>query len=196
MLLKYWYVLKDDPKLNGTFNKESLVTYKRASNIRNRVVKACSTKKLSQSTLTGQVSLGNFKCGNCVNCEFTRIFFFYHNKSPILIKSFITCKTNNVIYIIRCPCNKMHVGETSRSLKERITEHRSAINRKDPKSPVARHFCECNHNMSSFFFLGIEKINQNSRGGNIDCIRKKREAFGLFLFEKFVSKRYEWGFLP
>ncbi len=34
--------------------------------------------------------------------------------------------------------------------------------------------------MSSFFFLGIEKINQNSRGDNIDCIRKKREAFWSF----------------
>ncbi len=58
----------------------------------------------------------------------------------------------------------MYAGETSRSSKERITEHRSAINSKDLKSPVVRHFCECKHNMSSLFVLGIEKINQNSRG--------------------------------
>ncbi len=109
-----------------TFNKEPLVTYKRASNIRNSVVKTCSTKKSSQSTLTGQVLLSNFKCSNCVNYELTIFFlrFFNHpdNISPNLIKNFITCKTNNVIYIIQCPCNKMYVGKTSRLLKERITE--------------------------------------------------------------------------
>ncbi len=80
------------------------------------------------------------------------------NKSQILI---ITCKTNNVIYMIQCPCNKMYAGETSRSLKERITEHRSAINSKDLKSLVVRHFL--NATMSSLFVLGIEKINLNSR---------------------------------
>ncbi len=87
-------------------------------------------------------------------CTVTRC---YHpdNKSHFFIKSFITCKTNNVIYIIRLysPCNTIFVGETSRSLKERITEHRSAINGKDLKRPVARHFCELNQ-MSSYFFLG------------------------------------------
>ncbi len=74
-----------------------------------------------------------------------------------------------MIYIIQCPCNKTYVGETSRSLKERITEHRRAINRK-----------ECNHKILSVFFLGIEKVKQNSRGGNIDCIRKKQEAIWIF----------------
>ncbi len=103
------------------------------------------------------------------SCSYYYHYHYYQynhpdNKSPIFIKSFITCNTNNVIYIIQCPCNKIDVGETPCSLKERITEHRSAINRKDLKIPVARHFCECNHKMSSFFFHGIEKVKQNLTG--------------------------------
>ncbi len=93
-----------------------------------------------------------------------------------------------MIYIIQCPCNKIHVGETSHSLKERITGHRSAIHRKDLKSPVARQVCKCNHKMSSFFLLGIEKIKQNSRGGNIGSIRKKREAFWIFYLKSLFPK--------
>ncbi len=88
ILLKYWYFLKDDPKLNEVFNKEPLITYKRASNIRNRFVKVCSINKL---LLKGQVSLGNFKCGNCVNCKFTFFLTFFNNsddKSPIFYQEF------------------------------------------------------------------------------------------------------------
>lgn len=45
ILLQYWYILKDDPKLNGISNEEPLIIYKRASNIRNRVVKMCLQHK-------------------------------------------------------------------------------------------------------------------------------------------------------
>lgn len=65
IILKYWYVLNDDPKLNGIFNQELLITYKRASNIKNRVVIVCSTKQISQNIIL----LGDGKCGNC---EFTK----------------------------------------------------------------------------------------------------------------------------
>ncbi len=66
-------------------------------------------------------------------------------------------KCDHIKFLIRA---LIYVGETSQSLKERITQitqglHRSAINRKDLKIPVATHFCECNHNILSFFFLGI-----------------------------------------
>ncbi len=46
----------------------------------------------------------------------------------------------------------------------------------------------------SSFLLGIEKVKQNSRGGNIGSIRKKREAFWIFylksLFPKGMNKDF------
>lgn len=62
----------------------------------------CSTKQISQNIIL----LGDCKCGNC---EFTKNDnFFNHpdNKSPVFIKSFITCKKDYVIYITQGTCNK------------------------------------------------------------------------------------------
>ncbi len=56
------------------------------------------------------------------------------------IRGTISCKTTNVIYMLRCPCGLGYVGKTSRQLKTRIAEHRCAIRHQDPRSPVEQHF--------------------------------------------------------
>lgn len=53
--------------------------------------------------------------------------------------------------MIQCPCGKTCIGEISRSLKERITEQRSSIKSNDVTSPVAQHFNEKQHHISSLF---------------------------------------------
>lgn len=68
VILNNWCVFKDDPKLNGTFNTVSVIAYKRASNIKDRTVKACPTKQSSQNN-SGSNLFGNFKC---VNHQFTK----------------------------------------------------------------------------------------------------------------------------
>ena len=56
-----------------------------------------------------------------------------------------TCKTKNIIYLITCTkCDKQYVGETSRCLSDRLTDHRSCIlNRK--LTPIAIHFNQPGH---------------------------------------------------
>lgn len=73
----------------------------------------------------------------------------------------------NVIYLIKCPCNTW------------ITEHRSAIKRNDVTSPASRHFND-KHKGASIFFIGIESVKTNGRGGNRNTIRKKSEAFWIY----------------
>ncbi|OCT73092.1 hypothetical protein XELAEV_18036071mg [Xenopus laevis] len=38
-----------------------------------------------------------------------------------------TCETTGLIYLVKCPCGKVFVGQTIRPVKERIKEHKSDI---------------------------------------------------------------------
>ena len=57
---------------------------------------------------------------------------------PIIEK--LTCNSRNIIYIIECTkCNEYYLGETSQTLKQRLTAHLSDI-RNELDKPVAEHF--------------------------------------------------------
>lgn len=185
IILKHWHILQNDPNLLGTFKEPPMITYRRGRNIKDRLVRACHDPITPDKTLITHNLHGNFKCGACINCQYTKNVKSFKDPigdKTIAIKGFITCRTKNVIYMIHCPCNKIYIGETSRPLKDRINEHRSSIKRNDLTSPVARHF-NVKHPNSPLFFLGIEAIKLNQRGGNINFIWKKREAFWIFRFK-------------
>lgn len=59
------------------------------------------------------------------------------------------------------------VGKTTRSLKQRIREHKSGIRHNDVKYP---HFNELSHNVSALHFWGIDTIDL-PQGGKL-CKRK------------------------
>ncbi len=55
------------------------------------------------------------------------------------------CQSNNLIYLISCKkCLAQYVGETHRTLGERIYEHLYSI-RKNHDTPVAEHFNSPGH---------------------------------------------------
>lgn len=118
-------------------------------------------------------------------------------------KGFFTCNSSNVIYTIKCPCGKMYIGQTSRAIKIRLTEHKSNIRRYQQKmkdegplttevqnkfgeSTVARHFYEARHNISELRWQIIEEIyrDQVSLGKRL----LQREAFWITTFETLVPK--------
>lgn len=84
--------------------------------------------------------------------------------------------------MIKYPCNKICIGEMSRSLKHRTIEHRSTIKRNDPTSSGARHSNASNHPATSPAFLGGEAIKPNQRGGSLDFIQKKNERRIFYFF--------------
>ena len=52
----------------------------------------------------------------------------------------------NAIYQIPCrDCEKVYIGETSKTIKSRITEHKNAIKREDVRSIPAKHVIENDH---------------------------------------------------
>ena len=71
------------------------------------------------------------------------------------------------------------MGKTFRALKTRISEHRSDIRTKDFRNPVALHFAEAKHCISSLKYIGIEQVKLPPRGGDINTLLLRREAFWI-----------------
>ncbi|XP_041929101.1 uncharacterized protein LOC121693623 [Alosa sapidissima] len=150
-------------------------------NLRNLLVRAHHPPQSDH--FLHQIPQGNYKCGKCAQCNFTtKTKSFNHplTGKPLHIKGVITCNTNNVIYMLRFPCGLAYIGKTTRSLKTRIAEHRSNIRNHNDKSPVAIHFTTAKHNVSSLRYTGIEHVKCPSRGGDVNSLLLRREAYWIY----------------
>lgn len=186
---KHWHIIQSDSTLKE-LSEPPRVVLKRPPNLNNMLVRA-DLPSLTQPHFLQQVPHGNYRCGHCAQCNFThKSTTFNHPRTgkSYPIKGVISCNTNNVIYMLRCPCGLAYIGKTNRALKHRISEHRSNIRNHDQKSPVALHFSHAQHPVSSLRYTGIEKVNLPRRGGDIDTILLQREAFWMFTLDTLSPK--------
>ena len=72
------------------------------------------------------------------------------------------CTDRNIIYGIKCTkCDRaIYVGETERTLKERISEHLRDIKNSNEK-PINSHFE--NHNVKDIEYAVLQKLGHNGR---------------------------------
>ncbi len=93
--------------------------------------------------------------------------------------------------MLKCPCGLAYVGKTSRTLKNRISEHRCAIRNHDQKSPVANHFNSFNHPVASFSYISTdvtETCPAPMQRGDINNLFSKRELFWIFTLNTLTPK--------
>ena len=92
------------------------------------------------------------------------------------INHHLTCASTNIIYVITCTkCNLQYVGETTRTLRERLTDHKSNI-KTNKLTPVSVHFCQPLHSISDLKIVAIEKIPDQS---NSLLTRLDRETYWI-----------------
>ena len=191
---KHWHLLQSDPQLSHTFQYPPLFVNKRGRNIRDSLVKAnFSSIKPAQptQTLLSPIPNGNYPCGHCAQCNNTnkaKVFNHPLTGKPFPIKNVITCASTHVIYMLRCPCGLAYIGKTTRKLKTRISEHKSSIRRNDRDYPVAVHFNDMKHDISTLRFVGMEWVPPPPRGGNHDLLLKRREAHWIFTCDTLAPK--------
>lgn len=98
-------------------------------------------------------------CGSCNICNLIYNKSFIHIKDlnlKINLKSNGSCSSKNIIYIIVCDiCNLFYIGETAKSLKERISQHIYHIRKFIPfvkfhEKEVGKHFNLNGHSISNF----------------------------------------------
>ena len=78
----------------------------------------------------------------------------------------------NLVYLITCrKCSLQYVGETNRTLRDRLNDHRSAIRLKK-NTPTGLHFNSQGHSALDLNIIGIELIKNDTKEGKF---RKSRE---------------------
>ena len=170
------------------------VSYKRPQNLRDLLVHAKSKQTIKvtqkdpqQRTLTDYFSSSAKKqykiahCGlkNCVSCKFINLncdtFTSTKTGREYTIREQMNCTTENLVYLITCKsCKYQYCGETSTSLRVRLSNHRCTI-KNNRNYPVAKHFNKENHSVKDLEIIPIEKIRVNSKK-----VRQQREAFWIF----------------
>ena len=86
------------------------------------------------------------------------------------------CYTRNMVYLLPCKVceNSVYVGETKRTLKQRVKEHLWDI-RGNKEKPVAMHFNQTGHKLDNLQVQVIEDVKDN----NSLYYRKIREEFWM-----------------
>lgn len=105
-------------------------------------------------------------CNLCKICKFVnqkKYILIRNLKIPLFCNS--TCDSKNVVYFIFCSkCNIYYIGETSKTIKERIYQHLYSISKFskninlslshfDQCSPVGEHFSRIDHSLDHFSFF-------------------------------------------
>lgn len=165
---KHWHVLQADTKCAELFPTPPLFTHYRSPNIKDKLVHSDTFDRSLRPRERLDDMTGFFPCRNCTSCNNVHkctSFTSFSTGKTYDIRRFITCNSTNVVYVLYCSCGLQYTGCTRRQLRVRINEHRSAVNRNDPKSPVARHFAEAKHTVSDLKFMGIDRVLPTRRRG-------------------------------
>ena len=123
----------------------------------------------------------------CKCCNF--IIPYYKLKNKILqtitipnVKN-LNCNTNNLIYLINCnKCNLQYIGQTSRKLKERFTDHFSNI-KTYKNTAISIHFNQPSHTINNFTITPLQTIKMQT---NTNYLNKKN--IGLKLYKLNTQK--------
>lgn len=85
------------------------------------------------------------------------------------------CNSCNIVYLITCAkCHKQYIGETGRSLKDRLNNHRSTVKTKQ-QTAVALHFNDVGHSFKDLKITIIDVFSSDSDPSQ----RKQSEHFWI-----------------
>ena len=171
---------------NSLFDDYRLVAaYSRNKNLASYLVSAkVNTKfketKQLETDLDSKQGFTLCNSSKCLTCRYhaTEKDTFISNSygSIFKIKESVNCGSKNIIYLVTCKkCNLQYVGETSRALRDRTTDHRSNIVT-NKRTPIGLHFNSNNHSYRDLEIAAIEKISEKIQK-NVVTIRKQREEF-------------------
>lgn len=180
-LAKEWKGIIGD---NVKFNKFRLITaFSNSPNLRQKLVRSSLSTAgdiINSNTGRNESLSGNngmYKCisNKCRACNYVTCnanFQSSSNKRNFKIGNKFTCKSSNLVYLITCKkCNLQYVGQTGRTLADRINDHLSSIRTKKTK-PIALHFNLPDHSITDFTITAIEKIPDNNNALNLRLLKE------------------------
>ncbi len=144
-----------------------LIAHKRPKNLRDILVRAKLPNNKPNKTT-------NCKCQTCQHWIKTTTITSTVTGESFPVDKSMSCKTENCIYLIQCKiCQLQYVGESSRAISKRYTEHKSRINHynEDDVTDLYTHFNQSPHTFNDVMIIGLQIL--ASRSINI---RRRTEA--------------------
>ena len=123
--------MTQDPYLKQVFPKPPMVAFRRAKNLKDHLIRA-KVPPLSQGRpkriLNGMTPCNKPVCETCPYVKKITAFKGPFSKNQVILNSPMNCLTKNVVYCIQCSkCQQIYIGQTSRELKERFSEHKTSV---------------------------------------------------------------------
>ncbi|OCT92171.1 hypothetical protein XELAEV_18015225mg [Xenopus laevis] len=182
IIRKHWHLLQSCHPDITAFQDKPLLSYKHGMSLKDQLVRAeiGSTKGHKQQFLQNP-KFGTFPCLHCVQCNSVikgNSFFHPQTGKKYLIRNYCTCESTYVIYVIyllKCPCGLLYIGETTQKIRDRICKHKSTIRRDITALPVPAHFHAARHSVSQLKFQIIDSVDEPRRGGARLMMLKKLE---------------------
>lgn len=113
ILAKHWYILKAE---NPFISERPKIIYRRAPSLRDKLVKNIVEPPAKMIPFFQKP--GFYPCRKCVGCKNSgnkKMIDKFTSKSTG--KTYITCNSTHVTYMIECPCGLQYIGRTIRQMK-------------------------------------------------------------------------------
>ena len=155
LLTKHWQLISEDPTLSTLFPSPPQVCYRGNPTLSCSLVRATlpgpspPQYKVVPITINAIVSritkCTSPHCKACPNALGRCILYSTVSRTPYTFSESFTCTDTSPIYCILCSkCDKMYIGLTSQSIRQRFNAHRYAAKRK-LRIPLYRHFSRRSH---------------------------------------------------
>ncbi|CAJ0944555.1 unnamed protein product [Ranitomeya imitator] len=190
---RHWNILSKSYPTVPEFKVPFLPCFKRARNLKDRLVKADigSGLVVPKQTFLQTQKRGTFPCLNCLQCSNVQkgsSVFHPQTGKAIPIKGFYTCESTFVVYLIKCPCGLAYVGETTQAVRDRVAQHKSTIRCNKTHLPLPHHFAIKNHSIAQLRFQVLEQVDIPRRGQNRTRMLQRREAYWIYTLQTLEPK--------
>lgn len=120
---------------------------------------------------------GRRRCECCLYVKTRSVFDSKYAASEFTITGKLDCNSKNIVYLIECKkCEEQYVGETSKSLRGRLTDHLSDI-RRYCETSVAEHFNQIDHDITDLQITPIVQLPDEGSQFSNSLARRKQESF-------------------
>ena len=146
-------ILTNDERMKNVLNNKIIIKSKRQpKSLKKLLTKAkLPAEEEENQTIT---KCGRSNCGNCLYMIEGSTFKF-KNGMVFKVKHSMSCASSNLIYVITCQgCQEQYIGQTSLTIRKRMTLHRQQI--RDPSTrmiPLSGHIDSCAKNCEPKFLI-------------------------------------------
>ena len=134
--------------------------YKRPKNIKEHIIRAKVPALLPPRPK--RIIPGMSKCKGCPICPYIKPGKRVRATATTFtadIEQQVNCQTRNIVYCIQCKkCCIQYIGESQRTLQDRISDHRGYITKSQTNKATGEHFNLPGHKVSDMEVTILEKI--------------------------------------